>query len=924
MPKAAGNKSAAAKQREAKKKGLEPAPTACQLEEERQDPSYVPTDLQEESSSDSDVDFSMDDMDSNVEWSDNESIMAQETSDDSSSEESQAEEVVTPMGARKRRSSNVDLQPAAERPPVKSRMTEWREKTGKTKKGRAKVMQPGIGSIFSVVKKPSIATVREEQGESDSDIEFTIWQIIEPITTNIIEPASLMQEASFSVLEMDIDMQESAAPVMPQVSADIPDIPDRERPQSAQPDSIPVLGRDDKASAASLDETKLKLAHSELRSQIKKQKKLFRKKKTVQTESKVFESIVNLEALDMYNDEYLRISLRKVSVTHQLALASSSTRKALLKKLGTVSSPATTASETVAARSCKTKHYARRLREMALHMQRTGLLLQTDQGKGGKHESFLTIPGVHSALEIWVKGDLPFEEGGFNGRMRPAKMRRYVNDFLFPKLNIVGKICESSAIRWLKKLGFRLSRVQKGVYVDGHERKDVVKARDALINYLETQVLPFCYEYVETDCSKEVPPDLPPGGKIHYPIFHDETCVHANDQANFVWMRKGEQPLRDKSRGRIVHVSDFILEHCGRLSLSAEERALQEKLPVAPAPPLSANSIPINPPTPAETTTTVPKRARKKKQVDKPVPSTMESRSYTEHDEDWVPPPPPAPYSAYRLNSYDARHIIYPGANYDPWWDMPQLIAQVKDAIKIFNVKYPDGVAVFIFDCSSAHEAFASDALLAHKMNRGSGGKQPKMRDTVIPSTNLLQSMVFPANYTGTDKDGSSLASKPKGMEQVLRERGLLAALEAKHKKVLGVCAKCKMTQAAREKAMKEAKARQDEIEGSGVEGMATRGISEMDEDDEDRSSDCCMQHFRERTDGTFPTAKTLVPECLDSVTTAHIRKFFRHCWRYMDAYKKGLNLKQAAYAVKKYTSHRRIPPKIMMDINILNRGATG
>ena len=31
----------------------------------------------------------------------------------------------------------------------------------------------------------------------------------------------------------------------------------------------------------------------------------------------------------------------------------------------------------------------------------------------------------------------------------------------------------------------------------------------------------------------------------------------------------------------------------------------------------------------------------------------------------------------YRLPSFDARRIIYPGANGDAWWDMPQLIAQV-------------------------------------------------------------------------------------------------------------------------------------------------------------------------------------------------------------------------------------------------------
>ncbi|KAF9460135.1 hypothetical protein BDZ94DRAFT_1150101, partial [Collybia nuda] len=83
----------------------------------------------------------------------------------------------------------------------------------------------------------------------------------------------------------------------------------------------------------------------------------------------------------------------------------------------------------------------------------------------------------------------------------------------------------------------------------------------------------------------------------------------------------------------------------------------------------------------------------------------------------------------------DAQRIIYPGANYDPWWDMPQLIAQTKDAIEIFQMKYPDGVGVFVFDCSSAHEAFASNSLLAHKMNRGPGGAQPKMHDTINPVT---------------------------------------------------------------------------------------------------------------------------------------------------------------------------------------------
>lgn len=170
---------------------------------------------------------------------------------------------------------------------------------------------------------------------------------------------------------------------------------------------------------------------------------------------------------------------------------------------------------------------------------------------------------------------------------------------------------------------------------------------------------------------------------------------------------------------------------------------------------------------------------------------------------------------------------------------------QIKDAIKIFDIKYPDGIAVFIFDCSLAHEAFSTDALQAHKMNRGPGGKQPRMRDTVIPATGQPQSMNFPDDYDGVDSDNVSLAGKQKGMEQVLRERGLLSVLEVKHgRKVVGVCSTCKLSQAAREKAMKDAKSKEDEIEGSGIGNLGARGVSEMEEADLERESDCCMQRL--------------------------------------------------------------------------------
>ncbi len=189
-----------------------------------------------------------------------------------------------------------------------------------------------------------------------------------------------------------------------------------------------------------------------------------------------------------------------------------------------------------------------------------------------------------------------------------------------------------------------------------------------------------------------ISPKLKPGKKIHYPIFHDECCVHANDQCSNVWMREGEQPLRDKGRGRIVHISDFIIEHSGRLVLSEFLQEEQLKLPKQPAPPTLVAISPDAPnptastlaaPTPVLSSTSGITSATKGKGRGsrRKAPAQLKSKPADRRTLDrtniWIPPPPPAPFTSYQLHSFDARQIIYPGANHDPWWDMPQLIAQV-------------------------------------------------------------------------------------------------------------------------------------------------------------------------------------------------------------------------------------------------------
>jgi len=115
----------------------------------------------------------------------------------------------------------------------------------------------------------------------------------------------------------------------------------------------------------------------------------------------------------------------------------------------------------------------------------------------------------------------------------------------------------------------------------------------------------------------------------------------------------------------------------------------------------------------------------------------------------------------------EARKIIYPGANSsDDWWDTAQLLAQMKDTIRIFEAAHPGREALFIFDQSSVHASLPEDALHAFNMNKSNGGKQRHQHDTIILQSNPVaahrrkpQKMTLPDGH-------------PKGLQQVLEERG--------------------------------------------------------------------------------------------------------------------------------------------------------
>jgi hypothetical protein len=240
-----------------------------------------------------------------------------------------------------------------------------------------------------------------------------------------------------------------------------------------------------------------------------------------------------------------------------------------------------------------------------------------------------------------------------------------------------------------------------------------------------------------------------------------------------------------------------------------------------------------------------------------------------------------------RLPAFEARKITYPGKGFDVWWDLPQLIDQIKIMISIFDHTHPNSIAIFAFDRSSAHEGFAENALNVNNMNVNPGGKQRKLRDTVIPLNNpdpapseedtrgQVQHMTFP-----DDHPDPKLRGQPKGFKVVLQERKSVwdkytTICKERRTKVVGKCASCTKSQTR-----KDAERRVALAEATGENGVATaEDIAVADTEIPSTPDDewCCMHRILVLQDD-FRSEKPLVQSIIEDA--GHVCLFLPrfHC----------------------------------------------
>ncbi|TFK80727.1 hypothetical protein K466DRAFT_636180 [Polyporus arcularius HHB13444] len=209
--------------------------------------------------------------------------------------------------------------------------------------------------------------------------------------------------------------------------------------------------------------------------------------------------------------------------------------------------------------------FARRVRALARHYQVFEDLPVEKRGGKRNGRSYLHEESVERTSRDWLTAQTA-------GEVTPHKFRNALNSIILPSLNVALRtpLCERTARRWLVKLGWSLTVLRKGVYMDGHEREDVKKYRqeEFLPRMAEFEARMDRYEGPEL---KLVPASLAPGEKKVIAIFHDECCFHVNDYKRTAWLPAGGTVLQKKGRGRLIHVSDFIMEPTGRLVLRNEQ-----------------------------------------------------------------------------------------------------------------------------------------------------------------------------------------------------------------------------------------------------------------------------------------------------------------------------------------------------------------
>ena len=126
-----------------------------------------------------------------------------------------------------------------------------------------------------------------------------------------------------------------------------------------------------------------------------------------------------------------------------------------------------------------------------------------------------------------------------------------------------------TAHRWLSALDWRYGKKKRGMYIDGHEREDVVEYRRAFVERWKEKYEPRMVLYGDGGKVLRTPNGFPvPQGPRFRLILvtHDESTFYENDRRKTFWQHTSHAPKPErKGEGESLMVSDFLVPEWGWL-----------------------------------------------------------------------------------------------------------------------------------------------------------------------------------------------------------------------------------------------------------------------------------------------------------------------------------------------------------------------
>ena len=413
------------------------------------------------------------------------------------------------------------------------------------------------------------------------------------------------------------------------------------------------------------------------------------------------------------------------------------------------------------------------------------------------------------------------------------------------KYGIERNISIRTARRYLNCLGYRYRATPKGQYVDGHERVDVVY-------YRETVFLPRWRQLQQRMATWDnLSVESTPPGRWVIAWFHDESIFYAHDRRKKSWYHK-DAPAKPyvKGEGASLMVADYVSQDFGWLqSLDGKQ---------------------------------------------------------------------------------SAQRLFKPGKNRDGYFSNEDIRNQATAAMDILQASYPEFNHVFVYDNATTHLKRADDALSARKMPKNiprpgtNWGIEVTSCDPVTgkpicnsDGTHQKIKIQMKGAYfaDGTTQDLYFPQDHPcpgvfKGMAIILQERGF-GDLTKTRAECKGFKCKVGVTDCCCHRILFN---QPDFTHISSLLELLckTRNVEVLF-----LPKFHCELNFIEQCWGRAKSIYRTYPEssredqleantilAIESIPLSMMQKFAKCSLRFMDAYSRGLNGRQAAWASRKYRGH--------------------